>query len=76
MRVAGVNVTETNSKCPSGLELVTSPKRLCKKTVSSGCSSAKFSVHGAPYKRVCGKVIGYQYYSPQSFNPFYANISG
>ena len=73
MRVAGVNMTETNSKCPSGLELVTSPKRLCRKTVSSGCSSAKFSVHGIPYKRVCGKVIGYQYYSPESFYPFYGN---
>ena len=73
MRVAGVNVTETNSKCPSGLELVTSPKRLCRKTVSSGCSSAKFSVHGIPYKMVCGKVIGYQYYSPDAFYPFYAN---
>ena len=32
MRVADVNMTETNSHCPSGLELVTSPKRLCRKT--------------------------------------------
>ena len=71
MRVAGVNMTETNSQCPSGLELVTSPKRLCRKRVSSGCSSAKFSVHGIPYKKVCGKVIGYQYYSPDAFRPFY-----
>ena len=73
MRVAGVNMTETNSQCPSGLELVTSPKRLCRKRVSSGFSSTKFSVHGIPYRRVCGKVIGYQYYSPQSFRPFYHN---
>ena len=35
MRVAGVNMTESNSQCPSGLELVSSLKRLCRKTVSS-----------------------------------------
>jgi len=73
MRVAGVNMTESNSQCPTGLQLVTSPKRLCRKSVTSGCSSATFPVHGVPYRRVCGKVIGYQYYSPDGFYPFYVN---
>ena len=73
MRVAGVNMTESNSQCPTGLQLVTSPKRLCRKSVTSGCSSATFPTHGVPYRRVCGKVIGYQYYSPDAFNPFYNN---
>ena len=26
----------------------------------AGCASAMFDVHGIPYQRVCGKVIGYQ----------------
>ena len=73
MRVAGVNMTESNSQCPTGLQLVTSPKRLCRKSVTSGCSSATSSVHGVPYRRVCGKVIGYQYFDPEAFSPFYDN---
>ena len=73
MRVAGVNMTESNSQCPTGLQLVTSPKRLCRKSVTSGCSSATYSVHSVPYRRVCGKVIGYQYFDPEAFSPFYGN---
>ena len=73
MRVAGVNMTESNSQCPTGLQLVTSPKRLCRKSVTSGCSSATYSVHSVPYRRVCGKVIGYQYFDTDGFKPFYAN---
>jgi len=73
MRVAGVNMTESNSQCPTGLQLITSPKRLCRKSVTSGCSSATFSVHGVPYRRVCGKVIGYQYFDTDGFKTFYAN---
>ena len=71
MQVANINMTETSSKCPVGLEKVTSPKSLCRKTVTSGCSSASFSTHGVPFSKVCGKVIGYQYSTPDAFNPYY-----
>ena len=73
MQVANINMTETDSKCPSGLEPITSPKRLCRKNVNIGCSSTKFSTHGIPFSKVCGQVIGYQDYSPDAFNPYYAN---
>ena len=73
MQVANINMTETSSKCPVGLEKVTSPKSLCRKTATSGCSSASFSTHGIPFSRVCGKVLGYQYYSPDAFRPYYNN---
>ena len=73
MQVANINMTETSSKCPVGLEKVTSPKSLCRKTVTSGCSSASFSTHGVPFSRVCGQVIGYQYYSPDAFSVYYSN---
>lgn len=72
MKIADVNMTKTSSKCPSGLEKVTSPKSLCRKRVDRGCSSAVFSTHNVPYKRVCGKVIGYQYYSTDGFHPYYS----
>ena len=73
MQAANVNMTETDSKCPSRLELITSPKRLCRKNVNIGCSSTKFSTHGIPFSKVCGHVIGYQNYSPDAFHPYYLN---
>ena len=73
MQAANVNMTETNSKCPSGLELITSPKRLCRKNVNIGCSSTKFSTFGITFSKVCGQVIGYQNYSTDAFRPYYAN---
>ena len=73
MQVANINMTETSSKCPVGLRKVTSPKSLCRKTVTSGCSSTSFSTYSVSFSKVCGKVIGYQYYSPDAFRPYYAN---
>ena len=73
VRVANVNMTEQDSECPKGLEMLTQPRRMCRKTVATGCSSATFSTYGMEYKRVCGKVIGYQYYTTNSFNPYYSN---
>ena len=66
MQIANINMTETSSKCPVGLEKVTSPKSLCRKTVTLGCSSASFSAYGVPFTKVCGKILGYQYYSPDA----------
>ena len=71
MRIADMNMAGTSSTCPSGLELVTSPKRLCRKRVSSGCSSATFAAHNVPFSKVCGRVIGIQYYTPEAFDPYY-----
>ena len=74
MRVADVDMSNTSSQCPSGLQLVTSPQRLCKRPfTTAGCSSVTFTTHGVKYGKVCGKVIGVQYYSPDAFNPFYAH---
>jgi hypothetical protein len=71
MEVANVNMTQTSSRCPAGLEKVTSPKSLCRKTVNVGCSSASFSTHGVPFSKVCGRVIGYQYFDTDAFSPYY-----
>ena len=71
MQVANINMTETSSNCPVGLQKVTSPKSLCRKTVTSGCSSASFSAYGVPFSRVCGQVIGYQYAHVNAFRPYF-----
>ena len=60
MRVANLNMTDTNQHCPSGFRLITSPKRTCG-TPGSSCVSTTFPVNGVKYSKVCGKIIAYQY---------------
>ena len=61
-RVAFINATNTSQTCPSGLRLITSPRRTCgsaRYTLGSTCSSTIFSVQGLHYHSVCGRIIGY-----------------
>ena len=38
--------------------------------------STTFPLNGVKYSRVCGKVIGYQYYTIDAFDPYYLDRSG
>ena len=73
MRVANLDMTDLNDSCPSALQVETSnSKRFCSAHDDLiGCSSIIFPVHGVRYNKVCGKVIGYQYYSTNGFGPYY-----
>ena len=73
MRVANVDMRETDSSCPSGLALLTTPKRTCRRLSTTGCSSAFFSTTGITYSKVCGRIRGYQYASPNAFYWFQSN---
>ena len=59
MRVADIHPGKTGS-CPRSFGYITSPKRLCVRTVNSGCNSALFSTKGVPFSQVRGYVLGYQ----------------
>ena len=72
MRVANLNMTDTNQHCPSGFRQITSPKRTCG-TPGSRCVSTTFPLNGVKYSKVCGKIIGYQYGRPNAFGPYYHN---
>ena len=74
MRVAHLDMTDTNQHCPSGFRLITSPKRTCG-TPGSRCVSATFPLNGIKYSRVCGKIKAYQYYSTDAFDPYYLDRS-
>ena len=74
MRVAHLDMTDTNQHCPSGFRLITSPKRTCG-TPGSRCVSTTFPLNGVKYSRVCGKIIGYQYASVDAFDPYYLDRS-
>ena len=68
-RVAHIDMTNPAAQCPSGLREVsnsTTNQRACGKNVSRGCSSVTFPI-GEKYSHVCGRVRGYQYYTPDAF---------
>ena len=73
MRVANLDMTDSNQHCPSELITETSgTKKFCRAS-GVGCSSVIFPVNGVSYNKVCGKVIGYQYYSPDAFTSYFSN---
>ena len=73
MRVADLDMTNSNHLCPQGFRTITSPKRMCGRQSGPGCVSTTFPVHGIRYQKVCGRVIGYQYHSIDAFAPYYNN---
>ena len=71
-RAAYLNMTNPSQECPSAWTLQTrtsEPRRLCGLTgTGSGCESATYSTFGFNYSQVCGRVIGYQYSTPDAFH--------
>ena len=69
MRVANLNMTDPNQQCPPNFSLsYTKPKRLCgKSTNGSGCDSVNFTTSGLQYNKACGRVVGYQFGTPNAF---------
>ncbi len=69
MRVANLDMTDPHQQCPPDFNFISSPKRLCGRSTSvEGCNSVTFKTLGVQYQKVCGRVIGYQYNSPDAFN--------
>ena len=69
MRIADVDMTQSNEQCPSPLKQV-SGRKLCETTIgrNGGCSGpSTFETHGIQYSRVCGRITGYQHGSTDAF---------
>ena len=65
-------MSQLEETCPSGWRTITSPIRLCGRSDSvSSCASVKFPSNGMSYDRVCGRVIGYRYASPDGFSRYF-----
>ena len=65
MTVANIS---SHDGCPVGLEQLTAEgRKLCRKTVDSGCSSVTISTNGVSYSKVCGLVYGYLKESSDAF---------
>ena len=68
-RIAYFDTTQGDS-CPSSLRTVTNTENnqtACGRTADPGCTSLQLSPDGN-YTNVCGRVRGYQDYSPDGFN--------
>ena len=62
-----------SSRYPEGLEKIANPKNLCCRRGGSQCSSTRFSTRGIPFTKVCGRIVGIQYYSVKAFDPYYTH---
>ena len=75
-RVAYLDMSDPSQQCPTELRLYNeSGVRACgRRTSSSGsCDSVTFSTNGTSYSQVCGRVIGYQYGTPDSIHSSHFN---
>ncbi len=79
MRVANIDMTNKSQQCPGDfVEVLRSetPKRVCASNSNNGgCYSHSFPVPGAGYSNVCGKIIGYQNRTTNSFFPYHVKPS-
>ena len=68
-RLAYLDMSNATQNCPSGLTLYqTGGVRACGRPVtnSGSCVSVYFPSSGISYSQVCGRVVGYQYASPDA----------
>ena len=68
-RLAYLNMTNSTENCPSGFRLYQSGGvRACGRATSSGasCVSVQFPSNGISYSQVCGRLVGYQFASPDA----------
>ena len=71
MQVAKLDMTNSSHQCPPGTRLrlgLPERSRVCGRVRNApGCNSSNFNVHGIRYSQVCGRIIGYQFVSPDAF---------
>ena len=70
MRVASLDFSNASTSCPSGLqERVDSGIRTCGiESSEAACPSLMLSTSGVEYTKVCGKILAYQFSSPDEFD--------
>ena len=79
MRVASLDFSNASTSCPSGLqERNDSGIRTCgiESSEAAACPSVMLSTSGVEYTKVCGKILAYQFSSPDGFNTGSDDIDG
>ena len=69
-RVAYLNMSDPSQQCPSVWREITTPHRTCgrRSTVGGSCEGLTYSTGSEQYDQVCGRIIGYQLGSPDTFD--------
>ena len=68
-RLAYLNMNDSTENCPSGFRLYQSGGvRVCGRAYNNdySCQSVQFPSNGISYSQVCGRVVGYQFGSPDA----------
>ena len=76
-RLAYLDMTDSTVDCPTGFKLYESGGvRACGRSSDNvpGCQSIKFPSNSISYSEVCGRVVGYQYGSPDALGHTTNNI--
>ena len=77
-RLAYLNMSDDTQNCPPGFHLYneTDEVRACGRngTIAS-CVSVQFPSNGISYSQICGRVIGYQYFTTDAVWSHHNNIS-
>ena len=75
-RLAYLDMSDATQNCPSGFRLYQSGGvRACGRPVSNSgsCVSVQFPSNGISYSQICGRVVGYQYATPDAVAPHGSN---
>ena len=69
-------MSDSSQQCPSVWREYTTPHRTCgRRSSSAGCEGLTYSTGSEQYNQVCGRIIGYQLGSPDSFRGFFMSIN-
>ena len=76
-RLAYLDMSDSTMSCPSGFRLYeTGGVRACGRPVGGpSCASITFPSNNISYSEVCGRVVGYQYASPDAVDTRFSNSS-
>ena len=77
-KVYFLDMKDSSQDCPTNFKLnINGNRRLCGKDISgSGCSSLVIPLNGQQYSKVRGRVVAYQYGSPDAFHSGSTSIDG
>ena len=83
-RIAYLNMLDPTQQCPSVWQEITTPHRVCgrRSTTHGSCEGLTYSTSSEQYDQVCGRIIGYQIGSTNSFEvsphidtPYFEGVS-
>ena len=75
MRIGYLNMSELDASCPDGWREVSTPIRSCRRNFGSYVNSLSYSSNGVPYSRVCGRIVSYQYGTPEAFGHYSSSFT-